>query len=134
MARFSSSKDAPEAVQFFSRAVELQPNDWTFYSALGVAYDQIGDSAKARKAYQRALVLKPGEASVLNNYALSRMQAGDLAEAHRLLSQAAAAGSGNPQIARNLTLLQGLGAVPRKPPSRLQPLQAARQNLSRIRK
>lgn len=107
---------AAEAVQFLSRAVELQPNDWTLYSALGVAYDQTGDAANARIAYDRALVLKPGEAVVLNNYAMSRMQAGDLAEAHRLLSQAAAAGSGNPQIARNLTLLQGLGAVPAQTP------------------
>ena len=108
---------AGEAVQFLSRAVELQPADWTLYSALGVAYDQTGDSANARKAYERALVLKPGEAVVLNNYALSRMQAGDLAEAHRLLSQAAAGGSPNPQIARNLTLLQGLGAAPMQTPA-----------------
>ena len=108
---------AGEAVQFLSRAVELQPADWTLYSALGVAYDQTGNSANARKAYERALVLKPGEAVVLNNYALSRMQAGDLAEAHRLLSQAAAGGSPNPQIARNLTLLQGLGAAPMQTPA-----------------
>ena len=108
---------AAEAVQFLSRAVELQPADWTLYSALGVAYDQTGDAANARSAYERALVLKPGEAVVLNNYAMSRMQAGDLAEAHRLLSQAATAGSGNPQIARNLTLLQGLGAAPVQTPA-----------------
>ena len=32
-----------EAVQFLSRATQLQPGDWSFYSALGVAYDQMGD-------------------------------------------------------------------------------------------
>ena len=33
---------AREAVQFLTRATELQPRDWTLYSALGVAYDQAG--------------------------------------------------------------------------------------------
>ena len=108
---------AAEAVQFLSRAVELQPADWTLYSALGVAYDQTGDAANARIAYEHALTLKPGEAVVLNNYAMSQMQAGNLPEARRLLSQAASAGSGNPQIARNMTLLQGLGAAPLQKPA-----------------
>ncbi len=34
---------AQEAVQFLTRATELQPKDWTLYSALGVAYDQVGN-------------------------------------------------------------------------------------------
>ena len=69
---------AQEAVQFLTRASELQPNDWTLYSALGVAYDQLGNQSAARIAYEHALTLQPGEASVLNNYALSRMLANDL--------------------------------------------------------
>lgn len=103
---------APEAVQFLTRAVELQPGDWTLYSALGVAYDQMRDSAKARQAYQRALVLKPGEPVVLNNFALSRMLAGDPVQAKTLMGEASAAG--NPQIARNLALIDGL-AEPKAP-------------------
>ena len=99
---------APEALNFLRRAVELQPNDWTLYSALGVAYDQTRESAKARDAYQRALVLKPGEAVVLNNFALSRMLAGDPAQAKTLMAEASAAGSANPKIARNRTLIDGL--------------------------
>lgn len=101
---------APEGVQFLNRAVELQPNDWTFYSALGVAYDQIGNSAKARDAYQRALVLKPGEAAVLNNYALSRMLAGDPDTARKLMDEASATGSADPKIARNLALIDGMAS------------------------
>ena len=104
---------APEGLNFLRRAVELQPNDWTLYSALGVAYDQIKDPAKARDAYQRALVLKPGEAVVLNNFALSRMLAGDSAQAGTLMAEAAA--SGDPKIVRNLALIDGL-AGPKAPP------------------
>jgi Flp pilus assembly protein TadD len=99
---------APEALNFLKRSVELQPNDWTLYSALGVAYDQTRESAKARDAYQRALVLKPGEAVVLNNFALSRMLAGDPAQAKTLMAEASATGSTNPKIARNRTLIDGL--------------------------
>ena len=106
---------APEGLNFLRRAVELQPNDWTLYSALGVAYDQIKDPAKARDAYQRALVLKPGEAVVLNNFALSRMLAGDPAQAKALMAEAAAAGSADPKIARNVALIDGL-AGPKAPP------------------
>src|SRR6516165_1630039 len=44
-----TQEDRPkDAVDFFSRATQLSPGDWTIYSALGVAYDQLGDQAKAR--------------------------------------------------------------------------------------
>ena len=46
---------ASDATQFLRRAVELSPNDWTLYSALGVSYDQLGDAANARLAAIRKL-------------------------------------------------------------------------------
>jgi Flp pilus assembly protein TadD len=97
-----------DAVPFLERAVQLQANDWTLYSALGVAYDQSDNHAKARTAYERALALKPGAPEVLNNYAVSRMLAGDLDGAQRYLAQASQAGSGNPKIAANLAILAGM--------------------------
>jgi tetratricopeptide (TPR) repeat protein len=89
----------------------LQSGDWTYYSALGVAYDQTGDTASARMAYERALQLKPGEPTVLNNYALSRAAAGDLAGAQRLMAQAAAVPNADPKIARNATMLASMKPV-----------------------
>ena len=79
---------ADEAVNFLTRAQQLQPNDWTVYSALGVAYDQSGDQKNAQINYEHALALKPGEPSVLNNYALSRMLAKDPDMALKLASRA----------------------------------------------
>jgi len=96
-----------DALDFLNRAVQLQPSDWTLYSAMGVAYDQDGDYSKAKGAYQQALALRPGNPGVLNNYALSRMQAGDLATAHQLLTQASAGGA-DPKIASNMALLASL--------------------------
>ena len=104
---------ATEAVQFLGRASELSPNDWTVYSALGVAYDQMGNQPMARTAYERALALKPGEASVLNNYALSRMLANDPDGARILIGRAEiAGGAADPKIARNIALVNQLAPSP----------------------
>lgn len=104
---------AQDAVQFLTRATELQPNDWSYYSALGVAYDQVGDQASARLAYEHALQLKPGEPSTLNNFALSRMLANDPAMARELIARAqAAGGASDPKIARNIALVNNLASAP----------------------
>jgi len=94
-----------DAAQFLRRAVELDPSNWSYYSALGVAYDQLKDPANAKNAYEHALALKPGEPAVLNNYAMSRMLAGDTTNARALLLQAKANGSTDPKIDQNLALL-----------------------------
>jgi len=96
------------AIPFLTRATELQPKDWTLYSALGVAYDQSDDHPHARLAYEHALELAPGEPTVLNNYAVSRMLAGDLPGAQRLLARAATRGEENPKIANNVEMLANL--------------------------
>jgi Flp pilus assembly protein TadD len=100
-----------DAVNFLRRATDLQPGEWTYYSALGVAYDQVNDPVHARAAYERALQLKPGEPAVLNNYALSRTLAGDLDGAQRMLAQAAAAPNADPRIARNVAMVASLKPV-----------------------
>jgi hypothetical protein len=100
-----------DAAQFLRRAVELQPNDWSLYSALGVAYDQLSDPANAKLAYEHALALNPSEPAILNNYAMSRMLAGDTTAARALMIKAQASGSTDPKIARNLALLDSMAPV-----------------------
>lgn len=95
-----------EAIQFLRRAAVLAPNDWSVYSALGVAFDQAKDAASAKTAYDQALLLRPGEPVVLNNYAMSRMLAGDLPGAARLIAQAQK--SGDPKVAKNAALIAEL--------------------------
>jgi len=105
-----------DAVNFLRRAAEILPNDWMIYSALGVAYDQLNDTASARVAYERALQLKPGEPAILNNYGLSRMLAKDLDGAQRLFAQAQATPNANPRIAGNVALLTSIrGPAPVAP-------------------
>lgn len=98
-----------EALPFLNRAVQLNANDWTLYSALGVAYDQADQHTKARAAYEHALQLKPGQPDVLNNMGVSKMLAGDLPDAKKLLSRAAQPGAAQPEqpkIGNNLALLE----------------------------
>ena len=101
---------ADEAEKFLTRAQELQPNDWTVYSALGVANDQIGNQKEAQVNYERALALKPGEPSVLSNYALSRMLAKDPAMAARLADRAeiANAAAHDDKITRNIAMIRSM--------------------------
>src|SRR4051812_45914303 len=74
-----------DALAFVDRAIELQPGDWSLYSARGVALDQKADYPAAQMAYDRALALKPGDPTVLSNAAMSRVETGDLAGAEKLL-------------------------------------------------
>lgn len=99
---------ADEAEKFLTRAQELQPDEWSIYSALGVAYDEIGNQRQAQVNYEHALALKPGEPSVLNNYALSRMLAQDPAMARKLADRAelANASAKDEKIARNIAMIR----------------------------
>jgi Flp pilus assembly protein TadD len=100
---------ASDAVNFLTRAQQLQPGDWTIYSAIGVAYDQIGDQKSAQAAYEHALAIKPNEPSVLNNYALSRMLAKDPEMAAKLAARAeSAGGTSEAKIARNIAMIRSL--------------------------
>jgi Flp pilus assembly protein TadD len=104
-----------DAVAFLNRAIQLSPNDWSLYSALGVANDQGGNQAAARLAYERALALKPNEPAVLNNYAMSRMLAGDTVQARALLARAQAAGGADPKILKNIALLDSMSPAAAAP-------------------
>ncbi len=101
---------ASDAVNFLTRAEQLEPTDWTVYSALGVAYDQVGNQKLAQAAYEHALSLKPGEPSVLNNYALSRLLAKDTDMAKALAGRAeiANAASQDDKIARNIAMIRSV--------------------------
>ncbi|HEY2032567.1 MAG TPA: tetratricopeptide repeat protein [Rhizomicrobium sp.] len=115
---------AKDAVSVLTKAIQLSGNDWTLYSALGVAYDQLDNHAQARQSYDRALAVKPGEPSVLNNYAVSRMLAGDYDGAVQMLSQLH---SDDPKIAANLAKAEELKAshAPKAVTAQAQPVKQA---------
>jgi Flp pilus assembly protein TadD len=58
-----------EALFRFSKAAEQNPNDAEIQNNLAVAYESLGETAKALTAYKRALELAPGDAQIKRNYA-----------------------------------------------------------------
>jgi Flp pilus assembly protein TadD len=122
---------ASDAVNFLTRAEQLQPTDWTVYSAMGVAYDQLGNQKAAQDAYEHALVLKPEEPSVLNNYALSRMLAKDPDMARKLAARAeAAVGISDPKITRNIAMIRSLAPETPAPVAAATPAPAAHSQIA----
>lgn len=103
-----ASGQLPNAVALLQRAGELDTADWKSRSALGVAYDRLGDSAKAEAVYQEALGISPNNPVVLNNLALSRVLANDLAGARELLQRAVAGSRSDVRVRQNLALLYAL--------------------------
>lgn len=97
-----------DALAFLNRAIELKSDDWTLYSAQGIARAQQGDYAGASKAFSLALALKPGDPVILNNDAMTRLQDGDLAGAEKLLLQAKPDDGAYPRIQKNLALVRRL--------------------------
>ncbi|HET9869410.1 MAG TPA: tetratricopeptide repeat protein [bacterium] len=53
-----------KAVQYFSNAVQADPNDAQAYEDMGNAYLKLGDKPNALNAYQSALKLKPGDTTL----------------------------------------------------------------------
>ena len=106
-----------DGLTYIDRAIAVQPDDWTFHSARGVALDGRKDYAAAQLSYDRALALKPGEPIILSNAALSHMHAGDLAGAEALLLQATQAGSEFPRIATNLAVVRSMRATSQPAPT-----------------
>jgi Flp pilus assembly protein TadD len=50
-------------------AAEINPEDASIFSNLGIAYELARDYEKAREAYERAIMLNPKSAATLNNLA-----------------------------------------------------------------
>lgn len=103
-----ASGQLPNALALLQRAVELDPADWKARSALGVAHDRLGESAKAEESYRAALGLSPNNPVVLNNLALSRVLANDLPGARELLQRAVDGSRADVRVRQNLALLYAL--------------------------
>ena len=97
-----------EAIGLLEKAAAADAQDWRTRSALGLAYDRLGDWDAADRSYQAALKLAPDDAAVLNNYALSRAMAGDLDGAQALAQRAAAAMGADLRVRQNLALIYAL--------------------------
>lgn len=109
MGKVLIERGAPkEALPFLSKAVSLGVEDWSIYSAAGVAYDELDQHDEAQKNYQLALLHKPNEPTVLSNLGISYAMTGNLEQAEAMLRQASADPNASEVIRLNLALVVGL--------------------------
>jgi len=101
---------AKAGIEQLNKAIAAGENNWKVHSALGSAYDQVGDHGKARAAYQNALVQQPQKVSIHNNIGMSYILEGNLkqAEASLRAAQKLPEGEFNQTLRQNLALSVGL--------------------------
>lgn len=106
---FISTERAHEAVRPIETAIARgKSQDWSAYSAYGVALDMIGEHRQAQAQYNRALQLAPNKAAVLNNKGLSYALQGRRQMAESTLREASGEG-GTAQIRQNYALVLAMG-------------------------
>jgi Flp pilus assembly protein TadD len=99
----------PEAaIALLGKAAAGNAQDWRARSALGLAYDRLGEYDHADASYEAALAIAPDNATILNNFALSRAMANDFAQARTLAQRAAAAAGADLRVRQNLALIDAL--------------------------
>ncbi len=97
-----------EAISTLTDVAERQPGDWQVLSALGIAYDLLGNFAEAQARYGAALAVSPNNLSVLNNLGLSKTLSGDLDGGITILQRAVARPLARAQVRQNLALLHAM--------------------------
>ena len=96
------------AIKTLTQAVLMAPADWRARSALGIAYDMVGNHTGAQASYGEALKVADGQIALLNNLALSKALEGDLNGAITQLEQVLLRSDISIQITQNLALLHAL--------------------------
>ncbi len=85
---FYDAAKYPDAIEYYSRAVELSPDDPGVISDLGVSYRRNGDSNRAIEIFRRAIKVKPDHWQSWLNISIVAMQdLNDLAQAEEAISR-----------------------------------------------
>jgi Flp pilus assembly protein TadD len=96
--RCELKRNAMQAEQAFTAAVQDDPNNAAALNDLGIARDLQGNHAGAVDPYQKALLLKPGEISTEVNIGMSLALSGDGEDALQYLGPLATSQDATPKI------------------------------------
>ncbi|MBI1784038.1 tetratricopeptide repeat protein [Candidatus Sumerlaeota bacterium] len=77
----SRAKNYDEAIEYYKRAITLNPAYADAYGSLGLAQLKLGKTEEAVSNMRRAIELKPGKVDSLNNLGIVSFQQGRLDEA-----------------------------------------------------
>ena len=70
-------KNAPASISAFRQFLQLQPNEYHAWNALGIEYHSINDNANAAAAFKRATDLAPQHPNYWNNLAAVQSEMGE---------------------------------------------------------
>ncbi len=70
-----------EALQNFTKAAEMNPNEFKYYNDRGVAHKRLGDLEKALADYNKSLEINPHYTNALNNRGVIHLEQGRYDEA-----------------------------------------------------
>jgi tetratricopeptide (TPR) repeat protein len=76
------------AIEQFSEAIGLNPENYRYYNDRGVAYKRVGDLDKAIADYTKALEIRPGWTHALNNRGVGLMEKGRYRDSIRDFTEA----------------------------------------------
>jgi tetratricopeptide (TPR) repeat protein len=126
-------RDYDEAIKDYSKALELEPTNYSAALFIGNAYDKKNDFARGAEWYQRAIKLDPNVETAYRYYADMLAREGDMVKARAMLIQAAVAEPYNRIVWRELhawatlnnthinKVLVAVPPAPRDPPGSGQP-------------
>jgi tetratricopeptide (TPR) repeat protein len=97
-----SKRDFPEALRNYSKALELEPGNYTAALFIGNTYDKQGQFTKGAEWYERATQLDPDVETAYRYYADMLAKEGDMARARAMLIRAAVAEPYNRIVWREL--------------------------------
>jgi tetratricopeptide (TPR) repeat protein len=97
-----SRRDFDEALKDYSKALELEPKNYTAALFFGNAYDKQNQFAKGAEWYERAIQLDPNVETAYRYYADMLAKQGDMTKARAMLIQAAVAEPYNRIVWREL--------------------------------
>jgi len=97
-----SRRDFDEAFKNYSKALELEPGNYSAALFIGNTYDKQNEFAKGAEWYERAIQLDPNVETAYRYYADMLAKKGDMAEARLMLIHAAVAEPYNRIVWREL--------------------------------
>ena len=97
-----SRQDFDEAITDYSRALQLEPKNYTATLFIGNTFHRKNDFAKAREWYEKAIQLDPNTETAYRYYAHMLVKEGDMARARVMLIHAAVAEPYNRMVWRDL--------------------------------
>ncbi|HED18300.1 MAG TPA: tetratricopeptide repeat protein [Gammaproteobacteria bacterium] len=101
----AATGDLPNAGNYLSRAIELNPKRADAYLHLGEVNARMGRAQEALRCFQHAVQLQPDDINILNGFAVALWGMGQLDEARSLLERAIGLEPENAFSRRNLQLL-----------------------------